>query len=363
MVTAWEEEISPTLTTLGTKFSLFATEVGIAWDKVSTNVGAFKDFIVDDVAPVVEGAWLRIKTAAIEAWEKIDEAITNAKKILEEAGITFGETSVDWEVATTIIKAVIVGFVEGVTIVIGILAEVFAGLVTGLATGAANIKILWEELKTKAQEMTDGIIEFITDLKDEAGRKWNEIKTKAIATWNELKTAIKEKVQEIYDSVTTKIQELIDWFITTSTAFVDAGKAIVQGIIDGIGEMWEALEEKITAMADAIIKWFKRAFGIDSPSAIAAEIGKNVVEGFIMGVEEMARVAVPDIPVSLAPMGGALLAMSGTSPTAALASFAPQPVMSQSVQVPIGPVYISSGMDEAAFQVRVEQAVMRALGR
>lgn len=333
LTTVWEEEISPILEEMGGRFDEFAAGLEPVWDTISWG-------------------WDRIKTATTDAWDAITEAFAEAKIILEEAGISFEGTTAIWEFAGLAIQAIIIAFVEGASAGIELLGKVIAWLVVGIAEAVAAIVVWWEELKGYTQEMVNRLDTLINNLVDYV-----------TASWTELVRAVKEKAQEIYDSVTAKITELLDWFIVTADTFVEAGRAIVQGIIDGISDMYEALKEKIRKMAADMFDWFKQMLGIDSPSAVAAEIGRQVVEGFVMGIDEMARLVVPDIPVSLAPMGGALLAMGRGSPAAALTSYAPQPIMSQSVQVPIGPVYINSGMDEAAFQVRVEQAVMRALGR
>ncbi|MGM0535535.1 MAG: hypothetical protein ACQER5_05610 [Pseudomonadota bacterium] len=77
------------------------------------------------------------------------------------------------------------------------------------------------------------------------------------------------------------------------------GGELINGLIGGIDERWQALKAKITAMAEGVIDWFKGVLGIASPSRVFAGFGGDIVQGIINGISGMAG-ALKDQVVGLA---------------------------------------------------------------
>ena len=92
-------------------------------------------------------------------------------------------------------------------------------------------------------------------------------------------------VTEKFDLVVTKLSKL-------PGEFVDIGKDIVNGLIDGL----EAID--LGAVMDDVFgwlpKWVKDALGIKSPSTVFAELGGFVIAGFKEGLESIDLGAVMD---------------------------------------------------------------------
>lgn len=67
---------------------------------------------------------------------------------------------------------------------------------------------------------------------------------------------------------------------------VDTGKNIIHGLVNGVSSMAGWLGNAILSLIPGPIKSIvKSALGINSPSTVFAEFGKNTVQGFIVGVE------------------------------------------------------------------------------
>lgn len=67
---------------------------------------------------------------------------------------------------------------------------------------------------------------------------------------------------------------------------VDTGKNIIHGLVNGVKSMASWLGNAILSLIPGPIKNIvKSALGINSPSTVFAEFGKNTVQGFIVGVE------------------------------------------------------------------------------
>ena len=84
-----------------------------------------------------------------------------------------------------------------------------------------------------------------------------------------------------------------------------AGKDLIQGLINGIGSMGSALKNKAGDLAGGAVDAIKGKLGIASPSKVMRQVGVWTGEGLIQGVEKMQRgaagamadlVTVPDAP-------------------------------------------------------------------
>ena len=95
-----------------------------------------------------------------------------------------------------------------------------------------------------------------------------------------------------FDRVRETIQgwkdKIIGWFSDAGTWLLDAGKRIVDGIIEGVKSMAGALKD---VFLDIVPDWvkdpFKEALGIESPSRVFLEYGKSIGEGLVEGIEGM----------------------------------------------------------------------------
>lgn len=89
-----------------------------------------------------------------------------------------------------------------------------------------------------------------------------------------------------------KIPEKIgDAFKDAGTWLVDTGKDLIQGLIDGAGKLLSKLGKFFLDKVPGWIKGpFKSALGIESPSKVFKEYGKNVVDGFTAGLANLAPI-------------------------------------------------------------------------
>lgn len=93
-------------------------------------------------------------------------------------------------------------------------------------------------------------------------------------------------------------QAILDWFEglpgmirnaigDVSHLLFDVGKSIIQGLIDGVGNMAKAVEDKVKGVANGIKDVAKKILGVFSPSTIFHEIGMNVGQGLVNGMDAM----------------------------------------------------------------------------
>jgi hypothetical protein len=90
-------------------------------------------------------------------------------------------------------------------------------------------------------------------------------------------------------AVIGKAKDALISFLDFGTAFIDAGKAIVDGLKQGIMDSWESFKSFFINLMGSPIQWAKQILRIASPSKVFANIGENVVAGYIQGIEGMSN--------------------------------------------------------------------------
>lgn len=72
----------------------------------------------------------------------------------------------------------------------------------------------------------------------------------------------------------------------------EAGRNLIQGLVNGIGDAAGWVWGKIQEICGSALDGIKAFFGIESPSKVMKQMGKYLMQGFGMGIENNAKVAV-----------------------------------------------------------------------
>lgn len=105
-----------------------------------------------------------------------------------------------------------------------------------------------------------------------------------------------------------------DWFLNIDWAA--SGRAIVDGLVNGLTEGASKLKNAVVGLGSTVKSGFKAALGINSPSKVFAEFGKQTTAGYQKGVEASApaaqgAVAAMGAPPELPAPGSAAAAAGG----------------------------------------------------
>lgn len=72
--------------------------------------------------------------------------------------------------------------------------------------------------------------------------------------------------------------------VTVPARLTDAGRWMIQGLINGVTEKLAALKALVIGAGTNIANWFRRTLGIHSPSRVFAGFGGNIVDGLSIGI-------------------------------------------------------------------------------
>lgn len=111
-------------------------------------------------------------------------------------------------------------------------------------------------------EASDDLNDWFVGVGEWWDEKWKGFKTKWDDAWNSLVDTLKELPQK----------------------FLDYGKNIVQGLIDGINKGIESAKKSVSGLAKAILDKFATDTGIHSPSKVFKSFGVYLIEGLVNGI-------------------------------------------------------------------------------
>lgn len=111
------------------------------------------------------------------------------------------------------------------------------------------------------------------------------------AAWVKWGDDIKRITSEAVTWVSDKFNELIAFFEGLPEKFAEFGRNIIQGLLNGINEQWEALKARIYEMGELLPAWLRERLGIASPSKVMHVIGTQIGQGLANGIAETQSLA------------------------------------------------------------------------
>lgn len=268
------------------------------------------------VTSLITDGWEETKENMIAIWKNIQEAAGN---IWNSIKAIFDSFLVNAKMAFLNIWNGIKAALDYIWTTIKTIAiDIFNSIVAFFVETWTNIKQgaidTWENVKESVantwNSMKQGAIDTFNALKNFFSNLWQSIKNTAVDTWESIKTGVSNAWETTKNSVINTAKALVqsaqkaweDFKKGISDAverakeifddlrnidLFEIGKNIIQGMIDGIGSMFNAVKEKVTGVANIVKDGIKGALNINSPSRWMRDvIGKNIVLGVVRGIEE-----------------------------------------------------------------------------
>lgn len=139
--------------------------------------------------------------------------------------------------------------------------------------------------RQKASEFVSSAVQFISEL---PGKMWSHLSSavqKVVQWGSDMVSRGRSAARDLVSAVADTISEL-------PGKMVSIGSDIVSGIWDGIIGAKNWILGKCRGFADSIVRGFKDALGIHSPSRVFAEVvGKQIPAGIAQGITNNATVA------------------------------------------------------------------------
>ncbi len=147
---------------------------------------------------------------------------------------------------------------------------------------AASWQTVLAGISEKAAQALTNVAKFLTDA---AGKiKSYSFKSATLTALQTVVAGIMEKAAAVLSAIGNLLNNVSA--AVRSFSLADAGRALIQGMIGGITSMAGALVNAARGVVSNAVQAAKNLLQIKSPSKVFEEIGINVVEGLIVGIDE-----------------------------------------------------------------------------
>jgi tape measure domain-containing protein len=237
------------------RFAAFFIEVwNLIVSIVVPIVTALVDFLIrawDAFVAIWEPIWEGVKSVIIGAWTVIEQVIIPIVQMIVdflrntwEAFIAFFGPI--WDRAKEIVSTAWDVIKNVIMTVVDLIVAIISG---DLSAVVDIINGIWEDVKAGTQRIWDNIIEWIRE-------------------------------------IPTKIKNV---FTGAARWLYSAGQDILRGLWDGLKSIWGNIESWFTGKIDGLVSKAQSLLKIGSPSKVFHEMGEQVAQGFINGVDGMSK--------------------------------------------------------------------------
>ena len=177
-------------------------------------------------------------------------------------------------------------FHNGVIAVWNGIKTVTAGIISWWSSNwpkfSAVIVVVWNAIKSYVQTyiriISDVISAVMLLIHGNWKGAWAKIQDAFSAAWNWIKSNIGPILAGLWNSIKGAISS---W----AGQMLQAGKNLLQGLIDGIQSKFGSVIAVIQSIAGGVIGAFKSILGIKSPSTVFRSHGIDIVAGLVAGIE------------------------------------------------------------------------------
>lgn len=169
-------------------------------------------------------------------------------------------------------------------------------LVKNMATGIPNlIKGLWTSGKNLFSQGVSACINFVKNLLSGATSNFNTLRTFGANAFQALWSVAKTMMSNLLNSVISNIRQVpttISNFMNQAVNVLKGinlfsiGKNMIQGLINGIKNMAGNVVGAIGSVVNGAISKAKKTLGINSPSKLFTQFGKWTGEGLAIGIDD-----------------------------------------------------------------------------
>lgn len=190
------------------------------------------------------------------------------------------------------------------------LVETVTGFFTNMAEKVKDIFTAWWNWYRGLWERLFGFVrDIVNRIRDFVVNGFNTLRERASNAVQSLRDSVRNGLNSIVDFVRDLPGRIVRGLGNLGGLLVDKGREMIQGFLDGATDLLSRIG---SFLLDRIPGWirtpFEKALGISSPSRVFAELGRDTIAGYAMGVQEevgnlermMGNLAA-DIPMTVQP--------------------------------------------------------------
>lgn len=273
---------------------------GIAWDWIVKQWTRFTDwvksiwnrfsnyikFIFSEMATGLKRDAASFWQHMVNIWNWIVDGISAAWNwLVETLRTVWTNIKAGWDLMVAGVKTVALFWVAWMTNQFNLLKSGVLLIWDSLKTGITN---LWRKTVSTIRMAIITFAIFWT-------QKFVEIKDFLVGedgVFTKLWQWVVDNAPSFLQPVLDKLEEFLGWVETNAQRLLDFGKNLIQGIINGVGELGQTLVDTVAGWVSRALGGAEDEAGIESPSKVMWELGKNLILGAVDGVEDYGPKAV-----------------------------------------------------------------------
>lgn len=165
---------------------------------------------------------------------------------------------------------------------------------------AVKVKIngeLFEEITSMGVDEGNAYMKKLLSLSEQEIEDYNNAYVEKMNVAKSLSKGVyKKDISSLKKQYNTAIDEVLGG---AKSKLETIGKQAMQGFISGMGSQTKNMNKQVTSLANSIVKQFKKALKIKSPSRVFAEIGGYSAEGYLLGFKNSMASLSSDLSNSL----------------------------------------------------------------
>lgn len=290
--------------------------LGEAWERGSEIIGGVVGFVQDVIerfGPIVEGVMGLFSDSVNETVDSVGDRMDDIRTLFEdvmadvEEILTLGvelfmalwerygdQVLVIWETIQARIGPLVSALMTGLSQIIGGALDVIKGILNvfiGIFTGdwermGAAVRQIWDGLWSIVSGIIGAAMETISALWDVGTEVLilgaELVRDLVVAAFELLRTGAENAWNALIDFLSDARDRIVGLFSDAGSWLFNAGKQIVQGLIDGIQAMWQSLKNKLSDLTGLLPDW-------KGPPAVDRRIlrpsGEFIMEGLIAGID------------------------------------------------------------------------------
>jgi phage-related protein len=165
----------------------------------------------------------------------------------------------------------------------------------------ATVQFVWNIIKTViegALRIIQGIIQVVTGIiSGDWDKVWQGIQNIVGGVWDTIIGLIGGAIEYVKAIITNGLDMVVNFFKLFPGKVMGAlhilldkmlqfGKAIIQGLWDGIQEIWDDMMGWLGKAVEGLGDFVGGILGIKSPSRVFFELGSNTMKGFELGLQK-----------------------------------------------------------------------------
>lgn len=118
-----------------------------------------------------------------------------------------------------------------------------------------------------------------------------------------------------WDTIKAAFNSALTWLSGLKDKFLSYGKALMDGLVNGISSKITAIKDMITGIGGKVAGWFKNVLGIHSPSRVFMAMGGHIANGLALGIDRGSGSALRAAKSMAAGVAGVSLATTAMAAT------------------------------------------------